>query len=654
MSVLRCQDHQQKWKNILRACRYCLKCKLRRENVKGCTAISSLQSSQSSRSLRDIGRIARAFGVWHGAPLLLSTVDAIKKLLSEAYRHLNSRASLSELPQELLALVFNEVVAAHKPETPISFPALSSDGNRPTLRALKVISQVCRLWRDVAFGTPALWTDVDSRSYPHDELYNVLQRSYALPISLFLHKASELEESAETGTRQVHSSSLLQRMASRLHRVDLDVEEPRPPILEKLLSFNGSTVHCLTISSTFSELMYGALDNVTHVIPILQGQVDSLQALAIVPSIGWIPANHFPSLTHLYISFLSGYVQSPDPQDILFLLHNTPRLQILYLHHLASRDTPSTNEPWRSDSSQPIKLQHLRSLVFAYCAYEPAVDILCELSLPQATLVRLDDTYIPYDHYPDTLPSSIGPLKRIDAMEIAVTDNSFFLVAEGDSSGFWLRMRTFQDIDLDPWVSHLHIPIPFGTLVTLRLDARDSHVFTLLQHAVQLSDLSVALSLGWEDGPGFERTLPPLVRTLCSLLSCSQPIVCPSLRSLTLQWPKGMSSFEDLGVPDVISMLSTRATLGQPVARLVVQANSAHIHAESVQSSFFAAQLAQLAEHVEEYEECADWNVDVCASELRAMWNVEGTEDYWTLDEMQRARSMPLGRPSPRASRPWR
>ena len=536
----------------------------------------------------------------------------------------------------------------HEPDTPVSFPAIASHGNRPIARALKVVSQVCRLWRDVAFGTPALWTHVDSRSYPRDELYNVLQRSSALPISLFLHHASELEDSAETGTMQVNSGSLLQTMASRLRRVDLDVEKPKPPTIEKLLSFNGSTVQCLTISSTFSEVMYGAPNSATHVIPILQGEVDSLEALAIFPSIGWIPANHFPSLTHLYISFLSGYAQSPDPQDILFLLHNTPRLQFLHLHHLASRDSPSTNGPWRSEPSL-IELQDLRSLVFAYCAYEPAVDVLRELSLPQSAVVRLDDTYIPYDHYPDTLPSGIGPLKRIDAMEIAATDNSFFLVAERDSSGFWLKMRTFQDIDLDPWVSHLHIPLPFATLVTLRLDAHNSHVFTLLQYAVQLSELSVVLSPGWEDGPGFARTLPPLTQTLCYMLSRRQPVVCPSLRSLTIQWPKGMSSFEDLGVPDVVNMLWIRATLRHPVARLVVQANSTHIYSD--EPSFFATQLAQFAEHVEEYEECADWSVDVCASELRGMWNVEGAEDYWSLDEMQRARSMPLGRPPPRVFR---
>lgn len=73
-TTLRC-THQQKCKNILRACRYCLKCELGHGNVKDCTAIQSSQSSQSSQSLQDIGRIARDFGVGHGAPLVCTPIQ---------------------------------------------------------------------------------------------------------------------------------------------------------------------------------------------------------------------------------------------------------------------------------------------------------------------------------------------------------------------------------------------------------------------------------------------------------------------------------------------------------------------------------------------------------------------------------------------------
>ena len=60
-------QHQQKCKNILWECRYCLKRNLWHGNVNDCTAGESSQSSQSLQSLQYIGRIARDFGAWPGA-----------------------------------------------------------------------------------------------------------------------------------------------------------------------------------------------------------------------------------------------------------------------------------------------------------------------------------------------------------------------------------------------------------------------------------------------------------------------------------------------------------------------------------------------------------------------------------------------------------
>ena len=56
----------------------------------------------------------------------------------------------------------------------------------------------------------------------------------------------------------------------------------------------------------------------THVFPILLGQTSSLEAVALVPLVAWISANHLPRLTHLYLSFYPS-IRSPYCLDILHI-----------------------------------------------------------------------------------------------------------------------------------------------------------------------------------------------------------------------------------------------------------------------------------------------------------------------------------------------
>ncbi|KAI1781647.1 hypothetical protein LXA43DRAFT_1105556 [Ganoderma leucocontextum] len=89
------------------------------------------------------------------------------------------------------------------------------------------------------------------------------------------------------------------------------------------------------------------------------------------------------------------------------------------------------------------------------------------------------------------------------------------------------------------------------------------------------------------------------------------------------------------------AMLSTRSRLGHPILRLVVQAITIGLGSIRL-ASHFSEQLSSLAEHVEEYEEYVDAETHVCGFEMRDMWNVEGAEDYWSVDDKQRPRYTPL------------
>lgn len=100
-----------------------------------------------------------------------------------------------------------------------------------------------------------------------------------------------------------------------------------------------------------------------------------------------------------------------------------------------------------------------------------------------------------------------------------------------------------------------------------------------------------------------------------------------------LEWPRDIFMSEDLGVSHIIAMLAERSRLGHPIRRLVVQAITVWRFGEAIRPHHFSEQLSPLAEHVEEYEECVDPETHVSSFEMGDMWNVEGAEDYWTVDE---------------------
>ncbi|KAM5537509.1 hypothetical protein V8D89_008836 [Ganoderma adspersum] len=411
------------------------------------------------------------------------------------------------------------------------------------------------------------------------------------------------------------------------------MDYPAPPIVDRLLSFDGSTLRCLTISSPALKARPG-LDRGDFIdpIPILQDHGHTLEALAIVPAISWIPANHFPNLTHLYVSFYIS-VESPHPHDIISFLRNTPCLEIMHLYRLDHRETPPANDPSEFDATR-VELPRLRSLVFTLSAYPPAVEILHGIALQPSTLIRLDHLFIPHNSLdPSPIPADLGPLSTVTVLELTVEYEILFLVAqdtaESSSGGFWLKVKHEDDLFWDTWLLGLPTMLPLRNITTLRADVYDTVLPPILGDFVHLTELS---------GPRRRRDATPLVHTLCVALSHTHPVACPALRALALEWPRNMPRAADLGAPDIVAMLSTRARLGHPIRRLVVQAVAMEFG--SVRLAHFSEQLTALAEHVEEFEECTDSDAHVCAFEMRGMWDVEGT--YWAVDEKLGARYRPL------------
>ena len=184
--------------------------------------------------------------------------------------------------------------------------------------------------------------------------------------------------------------------------------------------------------------------------------------------------------------------------------------------------------------------------------------------------------------------------------------------------------------------------VPLGNFTSFYIDFYNASLLVVLSHTAQLANLFVRLEpdkASQDRAWMWDGALVPPVAALCTVLSRSEHVECSSF----LEWPRyPLIQPNDLGVPDIVLMLSTRAGLGHPIRCLVVQAiplSDSDLESRSALQSYFSDQLSPLAEHVERFEECVDGDMHMCAFE---MWNLPGTEDYWCVDKKQTAQYTPL------------
>ena len=87
-----------------------------------------------------------------------------------------------------------------------------------------------------------------------------------------------------------------------------------------------------------------------------------------------------------------------------------------------------------------FELPSLRFLVFTHSMYKSVMDVLDRLSLPEHTLVRLDNLCIPFNsEYPQPIPRNIGRL-LYSATALQLAANNQMPLLEGGPSAFalWL------------------------------------------------------------------------------------------------------------------------------------------------------------------------------------------------------------------------
>ena len=164
--------------------------------------------------------------------------------------------------------------------------------------------------------------------------------------------------------------------ALRLRRLDVEFN-PLPKDLGPLMLLRAPNLECLTISSLefVSIVRWPPYVQRTR---LLSGQVTGLKALALQAMVTWLPTNHFPALTHLYLSIVSLHTPELRVSDILPLLANTPQLEFAHIVRIIYSTVAEPPAPVVT----PIMLPRLRSLACVSWAHVRAVTLLAYLQLP--------------------------------------------------------------------------------------------------------------------------------------------------------------------------------------------------------------------------------------------------------------------------------
>lgn len=548
----------------------------------------------------------------------------MRTMLADLNTHMNYLAPVNRIPAELLSMIL-KTVEEEEEVTAVIPPPSGTYVDSSLVR----MTHVCRHWRQVALGTATLWTCFDMRH--RDKSQAFLERSRGLPLSVHLSADRAVFDGftpeEEASQQSVLADRLYSLPGSRLVRLDLDMFL-LPRTLTPLVELQAPNLECLTIASEYEST--NAPEDIVS-IPLLAGHTATLKALAISPAVNWLPSNDFPNLTHLHLAF--PWVTRVLPSDIVTVLERAPRLESLYIATFLRRHGGFPRH------LKAIELNHLRSLVFSSWALNDAVYVLKQLTFPSQSLVRLHDMEpCPADHDEAEVLPCFPSFNDITHLDLSAGEYEMFLVADGESSGFWLEARNNdpEEATWPPWFSHLHTMVPLTRITSLHINVHRSHEFwpQALKDMPCVVDLSVVV--GETSSPELDQvqyTSVP-ISTLCLLLSQENPVLCPVMHTLRVQGitvtqrrSSGVTC--TLSADELASMLAVRARIGHRINSLDVQLGAAM--PEDVFADAAEAYTA-LQENVDEFRLMPP-GPPLCAYKMRNVWRKEDSERYWQIGD---------------------
>ncbi|KAG6825674.1 hypothetical protein H0H92_002863, partial [Tricholoma furcatifolium] len=292
----------------------------------------------------------------------------------------NALTVTCRIPPELLSLIFEVIVEKSIQETPGTIGHYRSN-----LRWIPSICHICLHWREVAFHSPSLWSNIPI-DFPQWAA-EMLRLSKDAPLTIIYRDTLYSSSSAEPTISYALLTNILSSHAQRIRHLTLEsrahvkrgVFEPRDhwkslerytelftlmeqpfPILERLEiileeSRNYDRISDATINSS-SRLKYLILQEC---------------------GVTWNPAA-FSNITHFEISRIRGSM-NPSALQLLDVLLHTPFLETLSISDIPF--TLSIDAP-ESQSICPVRLDYLRDVRLS-CDFFSAAFLIDRIHFPR-------------------------------------------------------------------------------------------------------------------------------------------------------------------------------------------------------------------------------------------------------------------------------
>lgn len=465
----------------------------------------------------------------------------------------NALPHINVIPVELLAYIFNMVVDPEQ-RFPHSYAA-----HQDPVDGLHV-SQVCRHWRNVAFGFLELWSTVDTARPMSVNV--MLSRAQGAPLKVILRDRVNDDCVAPC----LKDTGVLMDIVDETHRIEELHVEPKYSYGSLLIErFNqpAPNLRALTIDNV------DGVSNKAYLPRLFDGCTPRLQRLTLGGFTYW-NGNTFANLTHLCLHDHSPESRRPL-SSLMQFLHSSPSLQVLSLIAADINLEVERDQSLFNIQLRPTVLPHLRTLDIGQ-SFSPQATarLLSHLILPPSAAINI---WAPASSHffgktngarlANLIPDDIiklGPLRTLHTVHIM--DHKHAAQLAGVHK---LGTKTMDMLSVHNGV--LHLISDFWSLEVLE---------SLLKklHAQNIREVTLAVSAGeflsadawtriFRRADGVER-LTVLPRSSGALLALRTPGICPRLAELTVQAERCCTGIL------LLSVVSPRADAGRPLDRLRV------------------------------------------------------------------------------------
>jgi hypothetical protein len=399
-------------------------------------------------------------------------------------RH-NAAIPISRLPVEILMDILR-VVAFGSASSDLVFPQSQSEA-----RLLR-LTHVCTHWRDLAVGTPSLWTTPPFQ-YPYlAKLY--LQRSLNQPLSIIFPSNSETPSSSRrVGADEVLAIALSSHWSNIRDMALMGLKPADIDILQTLTQAAPQLRMLILELDAFDHLYFFNQKLLAQHAPLLR----SLHLKGCIVAVDWPP---LASLVSLELETTRTSDERLGLGYALSMLEHTPALE-----HLSLRTAldPASSLVNMSLPRGRVRLPRLRQLTFYEEELLSTLILLTQLRLPEGlhTCISAGGVHpVPRQAWTEFFaflkdyPSVSGP-PPIRNLRISATEDLMQIIDEAENAGRGFRFEVFLQEAWFSWIFVLALDnLPLANLTHITVGRRAPLYDMLLNDVPTIEEWLAAFS----------------------------------------------------------------------------------------------------------------------------------------------------------------